>query len=39
VAVRGNPLEDIGLLADRESVRLVMQGGRIVKNRLTSTKP
>ena len=32
VAVRGNPLEDIGLLADRESVRLVMQGGRIVKN-------
>jgi imidazolonepropionase-like amidohydrolase len=39
VAVRGNPLEDIGLLADRESVCLVMQGGRIVKNRLTATKP
>lgn len=39
VAVRGNPLEEIGLLADRESVCLVVQGGRIVKNTLNPTQP
>lgn len=30
VLVEGNPLEDIGLLLKRESIRLVMQGGKIV---------
>ena len=38
VAVRGNPLEDIGLLADPQSARLVMQGGRIVKHLQPPTK-
>jgi imidazolonepropionase-like amidohydrolase len=30
VMVEGNPLEDIELLLKRESIRLVMQGGKIV---------
>ncbi len=38
VAVRGNPLADIGLLAGPESVSLVVQGGRIVKNTQPQTK-
>ncbi len=38
VAVRGNPLEDIGLLADPQSVSLVVQGGRIVKNTQPPTR-
>jgi imidazolonepropionase-like amidohydrolase len=32
VVVAGNPLEDIGRLADRKAIRLVVQGGRIVKD-------
>jgi imidazolonepropionase-like amidohydrolase len=32
VVVEGNPMEDIGRLANRQSVRLVVQGGRIVKD-------
>jgi imidazolonepropionase-like amidohydrolase len=32
VMVEGNPLEDITALLKPESVRLVMQGGRLVKN-------
>jgi imidazolonepropionase-like amidohydrolase len=32
VVVTGNPLEDIGRLADRKAIRLVVQGGRIVKD-------
>lgn len=32
VVVAGNPLEDIGRLADPAAVRLVIQGGRIVKD-------
>jgi imidazolonepropionase-like amidohydrolase len=32
VVVEGNPLEDIGRLADRKAIRLVVQGGRIVKD-------
>ncbi len=31
VVVEGNPLEDIDLLMRAESIRLVMQGGRVVK--------
>jgi imidazolonepropionase-like amidohydrolase len=34
VAVQGNPLENIGLLAERENVGLVIQGGRVVKHTL-----
>ena len=29
VLVSGNPLEDIGILLEKESIRLVMQGGII----------
>jgi imidazolonepropionase-like amidohydrolase len=32
VMVEGNPLEDITALLKPESVRLVMQGGRLVKD-------
>jgi len=32
VIVEGNPLEDITVLLKPESVRLVMQGGRLVKD-------
>lgn len=38
VAVRGNPLADIGLLTDPGSVCLVVQGGRIVKHTQPLTK-
>jgi imidazolonepropionase-like amidohydrolase len=31
VLVEGNPLEDIEILLKRESIRLVMQGGKLVK--------
>lgn len=31
VIVEGNPLEDIGVLTRVENIRLVMQGGRVVK--------
>ncbi len=31
VVVEGNPLEDIDLLMRAESIRLIMQGGRVVK--------
>jgi imidazolonepropionase-like amidohydrolase len=34
VLVEGNPLEDIGLLADPDNVRVVVQDGKIVKNTL-----
>ena len=29
--VEGNPLQDIGLLQDRENIRMIVQGGRVVK--------
>jgi hypothetical protein len=29
--VDGNPLEEIGLLLKTEAIRLVMQGGKLVK--------
>ena len=31
VLVEGDPLEDIGLLLSAEAIRLVMQGGKLVK--------
>ena len=31
IMVAGNPLDNIDILLDRESIRMVMQGGRIVK--------
>lgn len=31
VMVAGNPLDDAGILADRQAIRLVMQGGKLVK--------
>jgi imidazolonepropionase-like amidohydrolase len=31
VLVEGNPLDNIDVLLNQESIRLVMQGGRIVK--------
>jgi imidazolonepropionase-like amidohydrolase len=31
VVVQGNPMEEIDLLLNPESIRLVMQGGRVVK--------
>jgi imidazolonepropionase-like amidohydrolase len=31
IMVTGNPLDNIDILLDRESIRMVMQGGRIVK--------
>lgn len=31
IVVEGNPLEDIGLLVKTEAIRLVMQGGKLVK--------
>jgi imidazolonepropionase-like amidohydrolase len=34
VVVQGNPLDDIGLLLNRDNVRLVVQGGKIVKDTL-----
>jgi hypothetical protein len=32
ILVTGNPLDDIDILLERESVHLVMQGGNIVAN-------
>jgi imidazolonepropionase-like amidohydrolase len=32
VVVQGNPLDDIDLLLNRDNVRLVVQGGKIVKD-------
>ena len=34
VVVNGNPLDDIGLLLNRDNVHLVVQGGNIVKDTL-----
>jgi imidazolonepropionase-like amidohydrolase len=34
VVVQGNPLDDIGHLLNRDNVRLVVQGGKIVKDSL-----
>jgi imidazolonepropionase-like amidohydrolase len=34
VLARGNPVDDIDLLTDPESIKVVMQQGRIVKNSL-----
>jgi imidazolonepropionase-like amidohydrolase len=34
VVVQGNPLDDIGLLLNRDNVHLVVQGGKIVKDTL-----
>lgn len=31
IVVKGNPLEDVGLLLKTEAIRLVMQGGKLVK--------
>lgn len=36
VVVDGNPLDDIGLLGDARRVHLVMKGGAIAKDRLTT---
>jgi imidazolonepropionase-like amidohydrolase len=35
ILVGGNPLENIDILLERESIRLVMQGGNIARNDLT----
>ena len=32
VAVAGDPLSDIGLLADPESIRVVVKGGEVVRD-------
>jgi imidazolonepropionase-like amidohydrolase len=34
VLVQGNPLDDVGLLLNPDNVRLVVQGGKIVKDTL-----
>ena len=34
VAMPGNPLEDIAVLQRRDNLKLIMKGGRVVKNRL-----
>lgn len=34
VVVEGNPMEDVGMLLSEESVHLVMQGGKLVKEKL-----
>lgn len=34
IVVAGNPLENIDILLESESVRLVMQGGKLVANDL-----
>ena len=34
ILVAGNPLENIDILLERESIRLVMQGGIIARNDL-----
>ncbi|MBW1921099.1 MAG: amidohydrolase family protein, partial [Deltaproteobacteria bacterium] len=34
VVVEGNPLDNIGLLRDPEAIKLVVQGGKIVKGNL-----
>jgi len=31
IVVEGNPLEEVGLLLETEAIRLVMQGGKLVK--------
>ena len=33
VVVEGNPMEDVKMLLSEESVHLVMQGGRLVKEK------
>ena len=33
VVVEGNPMEDVGMLLSEESVHLVMQGGKLVKEK------
>jgi len=33
IVVEGNPLEDVGLLLKPEAIRLVMQGGKLVKGK------
>ena len=34
LVVEGNPLENIAVLRERESLKLIMKGGRAVKNEL-----
>jgi imidazolonepropionase-like amidohydrolase len=34
VVVQGNPMDDVGVLLSEESVHLVMQGGKLVKEKL-----
>ena len=34
VVVEGNPMEDVGMLLSEEAVHLVMQGGKLVKEKL-----
>ncbi len=34
LVVEGNPLEDIAVLQNRDNLKLIMKGGRVVKNRL-----
>jgi imidazolonepropionase-like amidohydrolase len=33
IVVDGNPLEEVGLLLKTEAIRLVMQGGKLVKGK------
>jgi imidazolonepropionase-like amidohydrolase len=33
VVVQGNPLDDVGMLVSEEAVPLVMQGGKLVKEK------
>ena len=34
LVVEGNPLENIAVLQNRDNLRLIMKGGRVVKDRL-----
>ncbi|CAN5173135.1 amidohydrolase family protein [soil metagenome] len=38
LVVEGNPLEDIALLQNSENLKIIMKGGRIVKNVLEKTR-
>ncbi len=35
LVIEGNPLENIAVLKNRDNLRLIMKGGRVVKDRLT----
>lgn len=37
VVVAGNPIDDVGVLLDREAISLVMQGGKLVHNGNSNT--